>query len=138
MSTATSLTPAVSTPITASFSSRPASASNPASSTTKVSSKPTSSSNRPVAIGAGVGVPLGVLLLSGLAFLLYRERKQRLHAQKVTDAIYAAMKEKEARGIYQVYEMSKRAGRQALVYEQKRPGELNGRSSIVYEAEGQP
>lgn len=33
------------------------------------------SRGKDVAIGAGIGVPLGVILLAALAFLLYRERK---------------------------------------------------------------
>lgn len=33
------------------------------------------------AIGVGVGVPLGVLLISGLCFLLYKERKLRVKAE---------------------------------------------------------
>lgn len=113
-------------------------ASKSASSSTTSSSKPASSSNRSAAIGAGVGVPLGVLLLSCLALLLYRERKQRLRAQKVTDDIYAAMKVREAKGIYQGYEMSIQAGRQELGPNQKQLGELDTRSDNVYEADGQP
>ena len=34
-----------------------------------------------MAIGAGVGVPLGVLLVSAVGFLLYRERKLRRNAE---------------------------------------------------------
>lgn len=39
------------------------------------------SSDRSAAIGAGVGVPLGVLLVSALGFMLYRERKLRRQAE---------------------------------------------------------
>lgn len=83
-------------------------------------------------------VPLGVQLPSGLAFLFYRERKQRLQAQKLTNDVYAAMKKREARATYQGYEMSDYARRQALDYNQKRLGELDTRSGNVYGADGQP
>ena len=83
------------TSISLSSSSRPAisaGATNPASS---VSTAPTQSSACPseptasnhatkndTAIGVGIGVPLGVILLSGLAFRLYRERKSRIYLEQ--------------------------------------------------------
>ena len=50
---------------------------NRTSSSTPSSSSSPQSSNTPTAIGAGVGVPLGVLLLAGLAYSWYRERASR-------------------------------------------------------------
>lgn len=56
------------------------------SSTTPVSAVMTppsaSSTNKSAAIGAGVGVPLGVLLLVSLGFLFYRERRHRLQLER--------------------------------------------------------
>lgn len=42
-----------------------------------ITSTPSHSSNHSAVIGAGVGVPLGLLSLAGLGFLLYREHRSR-------------------------------------------------------------
>ena len=42
-------------------------------------------SDSSVAIGAGVGVPLGILLLSSLCLLFYRERKLRRTAEALAN-----------------------------------------------------
>lgn len=55
------------------------------SATSRTDTTPTSrskaSSDSSTVISAGVGVPLGVLLLSSLCYLFYRERKLRLKAE---------------------------------------------------------
>lgn len=43
----------------------------------------THGSDRSAAIGAGVGVPVGILLFLNLAFLFWRERKRRLSAEGI-------------------------------------------------------
>ena len=52
----------------------------PANSNSTLTSHNKTSSDSSTAIGAGVRVPLGVLLLSSLCFLFYREWKRRLSA----------------------------------------------------------
>ena len=49
-----------------------------------------------MAIGTGIGVPVAMLLLFGLVLLFMRERKQRIHAQKMADDANTAAKMKEA------------------------------------------
>lgn len=57
-------------------------ATSPSSTAEATSLTPKNTSTDPsVAIGAGVGVPLGILLVSILGFLLFRERKLRRNAE---------------------------------------------------------
>ena len=56
---------------------------SPATSSPINQSSSSPSSSHYIAIGAGVGVPLGVALLLGLGFLLYREHKQRLKLESL-------------------------------------------------------
>ena len=58
----------------------PSSTAAPSAATTSSPAQKTST-NHSVAIGAGVGVPLGLLVVSILGFLLYRERKLRRNAE---------------------------------------------------------
>lgn len=52
------------------------------------SSGPAQLSRKSVAVGTGVGVSVGALLLFGLVYLFLRERRRRVHAQKMTDDAY--------------------------------------------------
>ena len=48
-----------------------------------------------VAIGAGIGVPLGVLLLLALSFLLHMEHRRRISSEKALNRIQVRDKSKE-------------------------------------------
>ena len=62
----------------------------------KSSSHPAQPFHKGLAIGTGIGVPVAVLLLFGQSFLLLRERRQRIRAQKIADHAETAAKMKEA------------------------------------------
>lgn len=90
-----------------------------------------------MAVGIGVGVPVGVLLLFGLVLLFLRERRRRVHAQKLTDDAYTTAEERErerASKAARQYELHAHALPQELEYVQHGPKEILSRE--VYEANG--
>lgn len=88
------------------------------------SSKPVAPSEKGVAIGAGVGVPVGVLLLSGLVLLFLRERRQRVQAQKVANDAHTIAAERGTTGV-QGYELYGQSLPQELPHAQVGPEELS-------------
>lgn len=88
------------------------------------SSKPVAPSEKGVAIGAGVGVPVGLLLLSGLVLLFLRERRQRVQAQKVANDAHTIAAERGTTGV-QGYELYGQSLPQELPHAQVGPEELS-------------
>ena len=111
-------------------------ASEPAPTPTKTRVEPSSNPSQPsrnsVALGTGIGVPVGALLLFGLVFLFLRERRRRVHAQKMTDNAFRAAQGEEINGV-RSYEMNGTSLPQELEYVEHRPEIL---SQEVYEANG--
>ena len=111
-------------------------ASEPASTPTKTPVEPSSNPSQPsrnsVALGAGIGVSIGALLLFGLIFLFVRERRRRVHAQKMTDPAFRVTQGKETNGVRN-YEMNGTSLPQELERVEDRPEIL---SHEVYEANG--
>lgn len=60
-----------------------------------LSSGPSQPSRKHVALETGIGVPVAALLLLGLFLLFLRERRRRLHAQRIADDAYAAAEARE-------------------------------------------
>ena len=90
-----------------------------------------------MAVGAGVGVPVGALSLFGLAFLFLRERRRRVHAQKMTNDAYTAAHEREReRGntTARDYVLRNHTLPQELESRQRGPNEID--SQEVHEANG--
>lgn len=58
-----------------------------------MSSIPQGSSSNLTAIGLGVGVPLGIILLLNLGFLVFRERRHRINTQQLIEEAIAAADE---------------------------------------------
>ena len=75
---------------------------------------------------------VGALLLFGLVFLFLRERRLRVHAQKMADGAFRATQGKEINGI-QSYEMNRTTRPQELEHVEHRPEIL---SQEVYEVNG--
>ena len=69
---------------------------SPTPTSLKSSFNPPRPSHKTLAIGTGIGVPVALLLLFGLIFLFLRERRQRIHAQKMADDANTAAKMKKA------------------------------------------
>ena len=88
-----------------------------------------------MAVGIGVGVPVAVLVLFGLVLLFLRERRRRVHAQKLTDDAYTTAEERErASKAARQYELHAHALPQELEYVQPVAKEILSRE--VYEANG--
>ena len=108
-------------------------ASEPAPTPTKTPVEPSSNPSQPsrsgVALGTGIGVPVGALLLCGLVLLFVRERRLRIRAQKMTHAFRAAQSI-ETNGV-QSHGIS--GPSQELEHVERRPEIL---SQEVYEANG--
>ena len=111
-------------------------ASEPAPTPTKIpvesSSNPSQPSRNSVALGTGIGVSVGALLLFGLVFLFLRERRRRVHTQKMADHGFKATQGKAINGI-RSYEMNRISIPQELEHVEHRPEIL---SQEVYEANG--
>ncbi|CAD6569713.1 MAG: hypothetical protein ASARMPRED_003115 [Alectoria sarmentosa] len=88
------------------------------------SSKPAPASKSSAAIGTGIGVPVGVLLLSGLVLLFLRERRRRVHAQKMANSAYRVARARETNGVRN-HELYAPSLPQELEHVQKRPEELS-------------
>lgn len=86
----TSSLPSTSTSASLACAVTPAS-SSPA--TISMSSIPQGSSSNLTAIGLGVGVPLGIILLLNLGFLVFRERRHRINTQQLIEEAIAAADE---------------------------------------------
>ena len=98
-------------------------------------SSPPQPSHKSVAVGIGVGVPVAVLVLFGLVLLFLRERRRRVHAQKLTDDAYTTAEERErASKAARQYELHAHALPQELEYVQHVAKEILSRE--VYEANG--
>ncbi|KAL9072919.1 MAG: hypothetical protein Q9161_003290 [Pseudevernia consocians] len=96
-------------------------------------SSPPQPSHKSVAVGVGVGVPVAVLVLFGLVLLFLRERRRRVHAQKLTDDAYTTAEERErASKAARQYELHAHALPQELEYVQQVAKEILSRE--VYEA----
>ena len=110
-------------------------ASDPTPIPTKIPIEPSSNTSQPwrssVALGTGIGVPVGALLLCGLALLFVRERRLRIRAQKMTHPFRAAQSI-ETNGV-QSYGISGPSLPQELEHMDHRPEIL---SQEVYEADG--
>ena len=126
---------------TSSISSEPAfistSTFTPTQATVGPSSVPAHTSQKSVAVGAGVGVPVGALSLFGLVFLFLRERRRRIHAQKTTDNVYTAAQERarEREGTTAGgYSSRNHILLQELESRQRGPNEIDSRE--VHEANG--
>lgn len=97
--------------------------------------KTSSTSNHDGAIGAGIGVPLGVLLLASLGALFLRERRRRLRAEEPTkkDRSASLQREGEKRDYgFGANELSDQGARQEMGNAPRWPAELNSRQ--VHEA----
>lgn len=88
------------------------------------SSEPAPASKSSAAIGTGIGVPVGVLLLSGLVLLFLRERRRRVHAQKMANSAYRVARARETNGVRN-HELYAHSMPQELEHVQKRPEELS-------------
>lgn len=87
----------------------------------------------------GVGIPIAVLSLLGLAGLVFRERRHRIHAEKMTSDTRAAAQEREKviwREIATTEDHALRNQRlpQELEYVPRGPTEID--SQQVHEANG--
>ena len=60
------------------------------SSTSPTSTSQSGSAKRSIEIGAGIGVPLGVLVVAGLTLCLYREKRGRKKLEKRLDGSQSA------------------------------------------------
>ena len=93
-------------------------------------SKPQRQSREPVAIGVGIGIPLGVIAFGSL-LLLFRERKLRLHAERTSAIINDRRFNRGERTGRALAEAGSHKLPQELGNEPKHPHELN--SKEVYE-----
>ena len=103
----------------------------PPSSSVTPSSKPTVPSKKSAAIGAGIGVPLGAIFLSGLGLFLVKEHRRRLFAEKTVNSIHAANQRGNAKDT-QVgnFELGHHPTPQELEYTQTQPVELQSRDVL--------
>lgn len=108
-----------------------------------LSSDSAPTSRKGLAVEAGVGVPVAVLLLFGLILLFLRERRRRIHAQKTTNGACTAAEEREGESqrdedressTARTYESQDHRLPQELEYLPQGPGEIDSRD--VHEASG--
>ena len=95
-------------------------------------------SNDYIALGAGIGVPLGVLLLLALSFLLLMEHRRRKSSEKKLNWIHVRDKSKEKAKARERRRFTVNEGRPMfeLGNSQQKPMELHGRE--IYEATSHP
>lgn len=98
-----------------------------------ISTHAQTASKQPVVIGAGVGVPLVLISLSGLGFILWRRHRSHQHVANSQNDVQAASRRssRNTQGAEQ-YEMRGRAAPQELEYTSNWPKELH--STPVQEA----
>ena len=105
---------------------------------TTSSCKPPPQFNDYVALGAGIGVPLGVLLLLALSFLLLMEHRRRISSEKALNWIHVRDKSKEKAKARERRKFTVNNG--PTVFElgnsQQNPMELHG--GEIYEATSHP
>ena len=105
----------------------------------EISSRPALLSHKRMVVGMGVSIPIAVLSLSGLAFLFFRERRHRIHAEKMTNDACAAAQERE-RDIWREiaktkdHDLKNQRLPQELEYVPRGPPEID--SQEVHEATG--
>ena len=102
---------------------------------------PVQSSDKSVVVGTAVGIPLAVHFLFGSAFLFLRERRRRIHAEKMCDDAHAAAQEKEKEMEREImmaksYRLRNQDFPQEMEHVPRGPKEID--SQELYEANGGP
>ncbi|KAL2037405.1 hypothetical protein N7G274_009890 [Stereocaulon virgatum] len=98
--------------------------------------RPSPSSKLPLSIGAGIGVPLAVLLFSAQSFLLFREHRRRTSAEKAMVENNAANPRRYIVGTGDLHELHGRSTPGEVEYAHRQPGERY--TGEIYEVGGSP
>ncbi len=109
---------------------------NPTTSQNAPTSKPQQQSHGRVAIGVGVGIPLGVIAFGSL-LLLFREHKLRLHAESTAGIINDKRLNRGERTGRALYEAEDHNPPQELGHERNHPAELNSQEVHEIAVHGQ-
>lgn len=88
------------------------------------SAQPAPSSKLPHSIGAGIGVPLAVLLFSAQSFILFREYRRRISVEKTMVDYRAANPRGSIVGTRDLHELHGRSMPRELECAHRQPGEL--------------